>query len=154
MTDEQFRQEAARLRPVMLATAARRTGCKDLSDDIVQEALLKMWMLRAQLNVPLDNFAKVLTRNLSIDLIRRQRHDERMSSDIPLCEDDSSDEQIERLMLIVSTLPQTWQIVLRLRHMEGMEYSDIAHIMQTSETAVRKMISRARQAVKQHYIRK
>lgn len=154
MTDEEYRHEAIRLRPMMLATAMRYIPGRDEGEDIVQEALLKMWILRNNLNIPVENFAKVLIRNLSIDRLRRQRHDEEITSDTPLQTDDTTHEQTERLMAAVATLPETWQIVLRLRHMQEMEYRDIADIMQTTETAVRKMISRARLAVRKQYIGK
>ena len=51
-------------------------------------------------------------------------------------------------MEIVEKLPDKQQTILRLRHMEGMEMSEIAALLCTTETAVRKSLSRARQSVR------
>ena len=50
---------------------------------------------------------------------------------------------------VVESLPDVQQTILRLRHMEGMEMKDIARLLQMEETAVRKALSRARQAVRE-----
>jgi RNA polymerase sigma-70 factor (ECF subfamily) len=52
------------------------------------------------------------------------------------------------MMQMVEQLPDKQQTILRLRHMEGMEMADIAALLCTTETAVRKSLSRARQAVR------
>ena len=66
---------------------------------------------------------------------------------------DGDDERIERMMAVVSTLPDLQQTILRLRHREGMEMNEIADLTGSSEVAVRKALSRARQAVRQKYMK-
>jgi RNA polymerase sigma-70 factor (ECF subfamily) len=39
------------------------------------------------------------------------------------------------------------QTIVRMRHMEGMEMAEIAELIGTSEVAVRKSLSRARQSI-------
>ncbi len=56
-------------------------------------------------------------------------------------------------MGIIESLPSLQQTILRLRHMEGMEMKDIAEIIGSSEVALRKALSRARQAVRQQYMK-
>ena len=66
---------------------------------------------------------------------------------------DGDDERIERMMAVVSTLPDLQQTILRLRHLEGMEMNEIADLTGSSEVAIRKALSRARQAVRQKYMK-
>ena len=43
------------------------------------------------------------------------------------------------------------QTILRLRHIEGMEMKEIAELTGSTEVAIRKTLSRARQTLKQQY---
>lgn len=145
MTEETFQDEARRLRPKLTALARRYTDDVDDAEDIVQDALLKLWLMHDDLQSPPDGLAMVLTRNLGIDHLRRKKR----PCPTPEVTDTEheDDERIERMMRVINTLPGMQQIVLRLRHMEEMEFRDIARITGTSEAAVRKTLSRARKAV-------
>ena len=92
-------------------------------------------------------------------ILRKQRH----AATLPVAavpdgfpvraSDDNADESLDRLMAIVESLPSMQQTILRLRHMEGMEMSDIAEITGSNEVAVRKALSRARQAVRMQFLK-
>lgn len=56
------------------------------------------------------------------------------------------------VMKVIDRLPAAQQVALRLRHIDGMSTADIAKLTGTSEAAVRKTLSRARMAVRKHYI--
>ena len=58
-------------------------------------------------------------------------------------------ELLDEMMRLVATLPDMQQVVLRLRHMEGMRMSEIALLTGSTETALRKALSRARKALLQ-----
>ena len=66
---------------------------------------------------------------------------------------DSTGENLDRLMAIVESLPSMQQTILRLRHIEGMEMSDIAEMTGSNEVALRKVLSRARQAVRLQFLK-
>jgi RNA polymerase sigma-70 factor (ECF subfamily) len=66
-------------------------------------------------------------------------------------EDEALRERIERMMKVIETLPDMQQTILRLRHMEGMEFKEIAELTGSTEAAVRKALSRARQAVRDKF---
>lgn len=154
MSDEEFERQAAILRPALIGIAQRYTGSNVSAEDIVQESLLKMWTMRDRLHMPVDAFARVLTRNLAIDYCRQQPS-ACTAPDLLQTVTDSSDtrQAAERMMGVVATLPDTWQTVLKMRHIDGMEYSDIAMAMHSTETAVRKLVSRARTAVRNGYMK-
>jgi RNA polymerase sigma-70 factor (ECF subfamily) len=152
MTQEEFKEEAQRLRPRLMLTARRYLGDDD-AEDTVQDALLRLWQMVGELRQPFDALALRLTRNLCIDKVRRKRPTLTLTDSGETGEADDNDERIERMMAVVSTLPDLQQTVLRLRHLEGMEMNEIADLIGSSEVAIRKALSRARQAVRQKYLK-
>ena len=63
------------------------------------------------------------------------------------CGTGTGNERLEHLMKVLGTLPEMQQAIVRMRHMEGMEMAEIAELIGTSEVAVRKSLSRARQSI-------
>ena len=151
MTQEEFKEEAQRLRPRLMLTARRYLGDDD-AEDTVQDALLRLWQMVGELRQPFDALALRLTRNLCIDQVRRRKPTV-MLTDSDRTDETGDDERIERMMAVVSTLPDLQQTILRLRHLEGMEMNEIADLTGSSEVAIRKALSRARQAVRQKYMK-
>ena len=152
MTQEEFKEEAQRLRPRLMLTARRYLGDDD-AEDTVQDALLRLWQMVGELRQPFDALALRLTRNLCIDQVRRRKPTVVLTDSGGTDQADGDDERIERMMAVVSTLPDLQQTILRLRHLEGMEMNEIADLTGSSEVAVRKALSRARQAVRQKYMK-
>ena len=152
MTQEEFKDEAQRLRPRLMLTARRYLGDDD-AEDTVQDALLRLWQMVGELRQPLDALAQRLTRNLCIDQVRRRKPTVMLTDSGGTDQADGDDERIERMMAVVSTLPDLQQTILRLRHLEGMEMNEIADLTGSSEVAIRKALSRARQAVRQKYMK-
>ena len=155
MTNEEFKDEARRLRPKLLEVARRYLGDED-AEDTVQDALLRLWQMLDQLHLPLDALASVLTRNLCIDRLRRLHPQVTLKEDLERTESEAppTGERIDRMMSVIATLPPLQQTILRLRHMEGMEMGQIAALIGSSEVAIRKALSRARQSVREQYLRK
>ena len=151
MTAEEFKQEAQTIRLQLVNQARRYLDDIDEAEDVVQDALLRLWQMREQLSSPLVRMAVVVTRNLAIDHLRRRRP--AASLELVAAEEEPQvDERTERILSIVDTLPPLQQTVLRLRHMEDMEMADIADLTGSNEVAVRKTLSRARQAVREKYL--
>lgn len=153
MTAEEFKYEVNALRPMLLSMACGYLGNTDDADDTVQEVLLKLWTLCAELHSPVAPLARVLVRNYCIDRIRRRRPTVDISqTDLPdLSSAAETDARIERIMTLIDTLPTAQQIIMRLRHVEGMSVTDIADVTGSTEGAVRKAMSRARMAVRDKY---
>ena len=152
MTQEEFKEEAQRLRPQLMLTARRYLGDDD-AEDTVQDALLRLWQMVGELRQPFDALALRLTRNLCIDQVRRRKPTVALTDSGGTDQTDGDDERVERMMAVVSTLPDLQQTILRLRHLEGMEMNEIADLTGSSEVAIRKALSRARQAVRQKYMK-
>lgn len=153
MTTDEFQPEAQRLRPSLMAIAQQHLSDAVEAEDVVQDVLLKLWLMREHLRMPMAGLAKVLVRNQSVDLLRR-RHATTAVDHLQVVEiADEGTENVERMMKIVEALPDMQQTVIRLRHLEGMGMAAIAALTGSTEVAVRKMLSRARKAVRDEYLK-
>ena len=151
MTQEEFKEEALRLRPRLLQTA-RRYLCEDDAEDTVQDVLLRLWQMVDQLRMPIDALATVLVRNFSVDRLRRQKSAQVLTAHCEQADEPTeTDERIERILAMNDALPTLQQTILRLRHIEGMDMREIAGLTGSSEVAIRKVLSRARQTLRQQY---
>ena len=148
MTVDEYKEEVERNRPRMLSVARSYLKAGEEAEDVVQDVLLKLWQLLDKLRIPMGPLALVLVRNRCIDCLRRLQ----TTIDIPEYVTESEptyDERYEKVMRLVDKLPTMQQTIMRLRHMEGMEMCEIAALTGSNETAVRKALSRARQAIRQ-----
>lgn len=154
MTQEEFMEEARKVRPRLLLVARRYLGDDD-AEDVVQDALLRLWQMVGEVRRPMDALASVLTRNLCISQLRRQRCPSGLSEENITSEDSdyADDERLSRMLAIIETLPSLQQTILRLRHIDGMEMKDIATLIGSNEVAIRKALSRARQTVRIQYLK-
>ena len=150
MTQEEYKEEARRLRPRLLQTARRYLNEND-AEDTVQDVLLRLWQMVDTLRMPIDALATVLVRNFCVDRLRRQKPSLALTASYEQADETETDERIERVLAMIDTLPTLQQTILRLRHIEGMGMKEIAELTGSSEVAVRKTLSRARQTLKQQY---
>jgi RNA polymerase sigma factor, sigma-70 family len=148
MTVDEYKEEVERNRPRMLSVARSYLKASEEAEDVVQDVLLKLWQLLDKLRIPMGPLALVLVRNRCIDCLRRLQSTIALPENVvesePTC-----DERYEKVMQLVDKLPTMQQTIMRLRHMEGMEMCEIAALTGSNETAVRKALSRARQAIRQ-----
>lgn len=144
--------EAKAMRPMLLNVARNILGSDEEAEDVVQDALLRMWQLRDEPIRNLKGFARIVVRNLSLSKVRRKSQTVDIShADIADEVETERNEQIDRMMELVDALPTIQQTVLRLRHMQEMTMADIATLIGTSEVAVRQSLSRARRSIIEQY---
>ena len=152
MTTEAFQQQAGELRKQLVSIAHKYMGNTDEAEDIAQDAMVKLWLMREQLTLPIAGMASIVTRNLCIDALRK-KHQTIDIAQLPDEADFSDDgEQIEQLMKVIDSLPSTQRTILRMRHLQGMEMREIALVLGSTEVAVRKTLSRARKVVRNRLI--
>ena len=148
MTTEEFQQQAEALRLQLIGIAQKYLGATDEAEDIVQDAMIKLWLMRDQLMAPVSGFASVVTRNLCIDHLRKQ-HTTVDISKFPDTEEWIDDgEQIEQMLQVIDTLPSAQRTILRMHHLQGMKTSEIALLLGSSEVSVRQKLSRARRMIR------
>lgn len=154
MTKEDFQREAEAMRPMLLQAAAGLLGSAADAEDAVQDALLKLWGMADTLRSPVAPLAKVLVRNLCVDRLRRHRQTVplELTAVQAVPQEGTDGDAFAHVMKVIDTLPAAQQVVLRLRHIDGMPMDEIARLTGASEAAVRKQLSRARMAVRKHYL--
>ena len=161
MTSAEFQTLASTLRPRLLAQATRYLRDTAEAEDIVQDAMLKMWVLHDQLIGNAEAFASVLVRNLSLNRLR-QLHRMQTLSEMDLLEmerldadsrsQQDTDEQMAQLMTLVEALPDRQKTILRLHDLEGMDYDEIAQVTGLSAASLRQTVSRARRLLRLRYL--
>ena len=152
MTTEAFQQQAGELRKQLVSIAHKYMGNTDEAEDIAQDAMVKLWLMREQLTLPIAGMASIVTRNLCIDALRK-KHQTIDIAQLPDEADFSDDgEQIEQMLKVIDSLPSTQRTILRMRHLQGMEMREIALVLGSTEVAVRKTLSRARKVVRNRLI--
>ena len=151
MQNNEFEIFVQRSRESMIATARRYGVTLAEAEDIVQDALLRLYAMRHRLDEyrRVESLANVVVRNMTIDLLRkRNRHVEVALNADMLSEDDIGyDERIKPLLRAMEKLPSTQQLVLRMKHIEELEVEEIASLLQMNIDAVYQNLSRARRAI-------
>jgi RNA polymerase sigma factor (sigma-70 family) len=164
LVEHLFRHESGK----MVATLTRIFGIEhlNLAEDVVQEALsraLQSWPYRG---VPENPSAWIMraSRNLALDVIRRQKTFRSKEAEIArLMERDGfasespifSDHEIadDRLRMIFvcchPVIPPEAQVALALKTLCGFSVTEISHAFLTSEAAISKRLTRAKQKIQE-----
>lgn len=159
-----FRNDILPLKNELYRLALRITLNPAESEDIVQEALIKVWNKREQWEEieSIEAFSLTVCRHIALDKVKKaenQNQSLREEHDTPDSSYASNPEeqalQRDRLLLIrrlIDRLPEKQRSCMQLRDFEGKSYKEIAAILGISEEQVKINIFRARQAVKQKFI--
>jgi RNA polymerase sigma-70 factor (ECF subfamily) len=158
---EQFKSDIIPLRQKLFFTAFKWLQNEADAEDVVQEALLRLWKIREQLD-GISNpgaFAMQTTKNICIDHLR-VRKDKTEADDFYLganLETPYSDtERRDAVVLvkrIIEHLPELQKIIISMRDIEGYELQEIAEITGTQISAVTVNLSRARKTVRDRFIK-
>lgn len=149
------------MRPALLRMAIRYLENSDEAEDVVQDALLKLWFLRERLDQyrSVDALAIVITKHLCINRlrgIRIEKVDLEQGISIGGGENPEmklvEEENMQEILEVISTLPGLQQSILRMKHIEGFEVEEIARLIGTTPVAVRTNLSRARKKVKEQFM--
>ena len=151
MQHNEFEIFVQRSRESMIATARRYGVTLAEAEDIVQDALVRLYAMRQRLDEyrRVESLANVVVRNMTIDLLRkRNRYVEvALNADLLSEEDVGSDERVKPLLRAMEQLPSKQQLVLRMKHIEELEVEEIASLLGMNIEAVYQNLSRARRAI-------
>lgn len=154
MNNHEFEIFARGCREELLAIACRLVRHREDAEDIVQEALIKLYAMRRDLDKyrSVEALAKVVVRHISLNYLRSQRRHPTLTlradyeGDAPP-DSELKEEAIKSLLRAIDLLPSKQQMILRLRHVEQISTEDIARIADMSIDAVYQNLSRARRAI-------
>ncbi|MCG2417837.1 RNA polymerase sigma factor [Aequorivita sp. F47161] len=141
--------------------AKRILVSKDEAEDAVQEVFLKLWKGKqniANYKNP-EAFAITMTKNYCLDRLKSKQasnlkivHSNYQTSE-NVEKNIEANDGVAMVFRIMETLPEQQRIVLQLRDVEQFEFSEIAKILESNETAVRVALSRARKTVRDAMIK-
>lgn len=152
MTDTEFQNEAKRLLPWLRNIAKGYMGSRQEAEDVVQDVLIRLWQTHDELHVPIDSLSAVVLRNCCISAIRRRKPTVSME-EFDASSDETNGNLVELMLSLIDKLPPMQQLVVRLRHLSGMEMAEIAALTGKSEEAVRQLLSRGRRQLRQLMIK-
>ena len=152
------------LKNQLFRLALRITLNRFEAEDIVQDTLIKVWNRRSDWEDidSIEAFSLTICRNLSLDRIKKKENDNNSLEDVkgvePLSSSNPQDRMIQAdrvnlIRQIVDSLPEKQRSCMQLRDFEGKSYKEIAVILDITEEQVKVNIFRARQAVKQRYLK-
>lgn len=159
-----FRNDVLPLKNELFRLALRITLNRAEAEDIVQDTLIKVWNRREEWNAidSIEAFSLTVCRNLSLDRIKKKGNDNDSLEDAkaaePLASSNPQDRMIQTdkvrlIRQIVDGLPEKQRSCMQLRDFEGKTYKEIASVLDISEEQVKVNIFRARQTVKQKYLK-
>ena len=159
-----FRNDVLPLKNELFRLALRITLNRAEAEDIVQDTLIKVWNRREEWNAidSIEAFSLTVCRNLSLDRIKKKGNDNDSLEDVkaaePLASFNPQDRMIQTdkvrlIRQIVDGLPEKQRSCMQLRDFEGKTYKEIASVLDISEEQVKVNIFRARQTVKQKYLK-
>lgn len=157
MTPEEFKIQVLPLKHRLFRLALRILGRVEEAEDTVQDALVKLWNRKDELEnySSVEAFAMTITKNLSIDRIRSkgfqtERIPERQA--VNVADERGGDLEYEDfarfVRKIIDHLPEQQKAIMQMRDIEGMEYEQIAEVMELNINAIRVNLSRARKKVR------
>jgi RNA polymerase sigma factor (sigma-70 family) len=164
LVEHLFRHEGAK----MVAILTRIFGIEhlNLAEDVVQEALARALQTWPFYGVPKNPSAWIMraSRNLALDVVRRRKVFQTKQAEISrlmdrngatpdeaiFSEDEISDDRL-RLMFVCChpAIPPEAQIALALKTMCGFSVAEIGHAFLTTEAAIAKRLTRAKQKIHQ-----
>jgi RNA polymerase sigma factor (sigma-70 family) len=157
MTEREFKIDVLPYSRKVYPLAYRMLGSRHAAQDAIQQAMLRLWERRSTLKGSTNMQALVFTvvRNICLDELKKKRPvavEEpgkivAMSSDLPA--EQEKKEAVRIIGEIVEQLPEQQREVITLRDMDGLEFDEIATIMNIEVTYVRVLLSRARKTVRE-----
>ncbi len=160
---ETFKSEVLPLKNRLFRFAYSILGDHDLSKDVVQETMLKVWEKRNDLLTiqNLEAWCMTLTRNFALDKMRSKHHktmalienfdkENNERSPYQLAELGNTLEVIDK---IVGNLPLKQNETFQLRDIEGFSYQEISEITGYNINDVKVNIFRARKTIRTNLLK-
>jgi RNA polymerase sigma factor (sigma-70 family) len=156
LSDDEFKDELARVIPHLRAFGRSLSGNRDLADDLVQETLMKAWAARKrfQAGTNMRAWTFIILRNLFLSQMRRARFrgewDELTASKL-LAAPASQDRHIELadMQRALLHLPQPQREALILVGAGGFAYEEAAEICGCAVGTIKSRVARGRAALEQ-----
>lgn len=157
MTRQAFEHIAPQLRPRLKDIAQRFFGDEDKAEDIAQETLMRLWLLRDRIAPQADigPLAVRMAKNLCVSEWRKQQVRQGQAVQVEFvahCDiqrDVELKEDIDRLRQAVNQLKPAEQRLFRMRYEAEMDIGQIAAATGVGERSVSAMLSTAKRKLQE-----
>lgn len=128
------------------------TNCSDTSQEIVQDAYVKIWNAVGEVKNQYS-FLRSTVRNACMNYIRDKAvEDKRIQEYLDIDNDDDFREAVkdivEKIKSIMETLPPKCKEIFILKYMHGMKYREIAEDLDISQHTVKSQLRYATDKIK------
>ena len=133
-----FRNDILPLKNELYRLALRITLNPAEAEDVVQETMIKVWNRRDRWEEldSIEAFCLTICRNISLDKMKK-----------------AENQNPALVRQLIDNLPEKQRSCMQLREFEGKSYKEIAQILGITEEQVKVNIFRARQQIKQQFIK-
>ncbi len=155
MTEIEFEKNIMAMQSRMVQFAFTILHSQVEAEDAVSELIAKLWDKRNNLSKykNINSFLLVSVRNAAYDVIRQRREKSELSEEI---EDFSTsvnrEDNISLVRFAIAQLSIKQREIIHLKELEGYNNSEIANMLQTTETNIRMILSRARKSLRDKII--
>ncbi len=164
MKEISFTNDVYPLKDKLFRLALRICLNRQEAEDIVQDTLVRVWDMRDEWQDihNIEVYSMRICRNLALDRIeKKERHNVSLDetvhdrADTSLAQDSMLIRQQEYASIskIIGTLPEKQRVAIQLRDIEGKSYQEIADIMGITVADVKVNIFRARQTIKDRFLK-
>ena len=163
-----FRNDILPMKDILFRLALRITLSREEAEDIVQDTLIRVWNRRDSWDTieSIEAFSLTICRNMALDRMRLHEN-QNMSLDVDNASvgqespDTASNpyertvqrEKVEIVRSLIDSLPEKQRSCMQLRDIEGKTYKEIAQVLGITEDQVKVNIFRARQTIKQQFLK-
>lgn len=152
MTQQEFEHIVPRLRPRLKDIGRQFFGNVEMAEDIAQETLMRLWMLRERIapQTDIEPLAVRMAKNLCVSEWRKQKVRQENSLQEALTDhkdiqrDVELKEEVARLKRAVSQLKPAEQRLFRMRHEAEMDIQQISAVTGIGVRSVSAMLSTAK----------
>jgi len=158
MTTEEFKNRVFPIKDKLFRLANRILNNTEESEDVTQEVFYRLWARRAELANyrSIEAFAMVIAKNMCLDKIKSKHYQKAELVEWNAPVDYHSPQKIIELKedagnihKFIRQLPEQQRMVIQMRDVEGLEFEEIAEILQMNLNAVRVNLSRARKEIRE-----
>jgi RNA polymerase sigma-70 factor, ECF subfamily len=149
------------LSPAMFRVAKSIVGDRALAEDVVQDALLRVWQHRADYrgDAPLKNWVLRITHNCAVSALRKRRDDVRDPAVLPEGEAPITSDiersvagraAVDDLWLALDRLDEVSRTIVVLREVERLSYEEISEVLNLPLPTIKTRLFRARRILSDH----
>tara|TARA_R110002124_G_scaffold269198_1_gene437011 strand:- start:490 stop:999 length:510 start_codon:yes stop_codon:yes gene_type:complete len=158
MNQKDFVQLIHPFRDKLFRLAKRLLISTEEAEDATQEVLVKLWNKNSVLNdyKSTEALAMTITKNYCLDQLKSKRasnlqitHTNYKDPQRSIDEKAEDNDNLQWVEKIINQLPEQQRLLIQLRDIEQYDYTEIAQIVEMTESAIRTTLSRTRKTIRE-----